>query len=35
MDKDYPSRLPKDYCIMEVWDICGGDVEAVYAGTAT
>lgn len=34
LDKAYPATLPTDYCIMEVWDICGGDVEEVYAGKA-
>lgn len=27
MDLGYPTTLPADYCVMEVWDICGGDVE--------
>ena len=30
MNEKYPETLPVDYCIMEVWDICGGDVEEVY-----
>lgn len=34
MDALYPSTLPNDYCIMEVWDICGGDVEKVFAKAA-
>ena len=25
MDEKYPSTLPMDYCIMEVWEICGGE----------
>lgn len=27
IDSNYPKTLSSDYCIMEVWDICGGDVE--------
>ena len=34
MDNNYPSTLPTDYCVMEVWDICKGDVEEVYSGKA-
>lgn len=34
MDLEYPATLPADYCVMEVWDICGGNVEEVYAGKA-
>lgn len=34
IDNKYPGTLPADYCVMEVWDICGGDVQEVYAGKA-
>lgn len=34
VDKNYPNTLPADYCVMEVWDICGGDAEEVFAGKA-
>lgn len=34
MDSAYPSTLPNDYCVMEVWDICKGDIELVYESKA-
>jgi hypothetical protein len=30
MDMDYPATLTTEYCIMEVWDACGGNVQEVY-----
>ena len=32
IDKGYAKKLGLDACIMEVWDICGGNVEEAYAG---
>ena len=31
IDESYPKSLPIDFCILEVWDMCGGDPELVYA----
>jgi hypothetical protein len=30
IDESYPKTLPFDYCLIEVYDTCGGDIEAIY-----
>ena len=34
IDGKYLGKLGVEDCVMEVWDVCGGDVEEVYAGRA-
>ena len=31
MDESYPKTLPFDYCLMEVYDLCKGKIEEIYA----
>lgn len=30
MNENYPKSLPFDYCLIEVYDICGGDIDAIF-----
>jgi len=30
MDVNYPKTLPFDYCLLEVYDECGGDVDFIF-----
>jgi hypothetical protein len=30
INQNYPSSLAKDYCMMEVYSICGGNIDQIY-----
>jgi hypothetical protein len=30
IDENYPKTLPFDYCLMEVYDICRGDIDEIF-----
>ena len=30
VNEKYPSKLPKDACMIEVYSICGGNIDEIY-----
>ncbi len=30
IDESYPKTLPFDYCLLEVYDQCGGDIQEIF-----
>lgn len=35
IDDRYPATLPFDYCLLELYDICAGDLELIFKNPKT